>query len=121
MSDSVSISFVREPRKGIMGAIEREESVTIYTTSGGMSIVKLASGFIDALNGIFKGFSGSPISRREPDALIAPFISAMSEDIIATMRVLPTESRIKNTVNGHWQIDVYTGKAKKIMEAEKHE
>jgi len=118
MSDSVSISFVREPKKDIMGAIEREESVTIYTTWGGKALVNIASDFIDSLG---EQMSGDPLMRREPDALVGPFINMLSDDVAICMRVLPTEDRIKNTVNGHWQIDVYTGKAKKIMEAEKHE
>jgi len=117
MSDSVSISFVRHVKDYAWeSGAEDEESVSIYSHHGGKILVKLAQDFIETLDG---PSSADPITRREPDALVAPFINMLDEDFTMHFRIDAKPMVVAD--NGHWQIDVYTGKAKKIMEAEKHE
>jgi len=119
MGDRVSISFVRrasgktwEYEKGDL------ESVTIGNHWGGMTLVELAKDFIESLG---EPGHGDPISRREPSALIAPFINMLEESFASDLRVVRSPKEYDNSDRGHWQVDVYTGKAKKIMEAEKNE
>lgn len=101
MGNRISISFVNH-------TLEDQESVTICSHWAGLTLVRLAEAFVESLE---PSRVLTPFTRREPSALIAPFLNMLEESFASTVEVVPTPKDCDDSDNGHWDIDVFTASA----------
>lgn len=111
MGDRISISFTDGD----------DESVALFSHWGGADFLKSAEKFVEELNNKVKYDAYDPATRREPQWMMVDFILwlGMTQDGEANLHSSSPFLYLgkdgndgDNSDNGHWVVDVKTGKAK---------
>ena len=110
MGDRISIQF----QNG------KDKSIVVFHHWGGKQFVSDAQTYIRSLLKRQKGIKGKgciyPLDRREPQTVVVDFLSKLTggQTIESTIYLGTDENDGDNSDNGHWIIDVNTGKARRI-------